>query len=344
MQYDYAVFIGRMQPPHQEHLRQIKRALCLADKVIICLGSHRAARNIKNPWTAEERREMVWSSLNDIPDINKRLLFTEVRDYYYNDTIWFSNLHQNVTNIINANCDLDNPKVCIVGSKKDESSWYLDMLPEGWKRELVAPSRHTNSTNIRHDYFKYGQISPKVTPGVREWLLDWSNSNVYEKLVSEFKFIEGYKEEWKSAPHPPTFVTTDVVVVKNGHVLVVRRKFSPGKGLIALPGGFVNKNETIERSAFRELKEETEIKVPKEKLMSYIIDTKVFDHPHRSLRGRTITHAFCVKLPDRGELPQVKGGDDAEVAFWMPLMDLGIREEEFYEDHVHIIQHFINKL
>ena len=103
-------------------------------------------------------------------------------------------------------------------------------------------------------------------------------------------------------------------------------------------------NETIEDSAFRELKEETRILVPKDTLKRYSIDQRAFDHPQRSLRGRTVTHAYCIKLPDGGELPGVKGSDDAEHALWVPLADLYVRETEFYEDHLHIIEWFTRKL
>jgi bifunctional NMN adenylyltransferase/nudix hydrolase len=68
----------------------------------------------------------------------------------------------------------------------------------------------------------------------------------------------------------------------------------------------------------------------------------VFDHPERSLRGRTITHAYHIKLKD-GKLPEVKQGSDAKGAFWMPLMDVGRCEDKFFEDHAHIISYFVNK-
>jgi len=78
-------------------------------------------------------------------------------------------------------------------------------------------------------------------------------------------------------------------------------------------------------------------------LESSIIDSKVFDYPGRSLRGRTITHAYCIKLKDRQSLPDLKAGDDASYAHWMSISDIMMKEDEFFEDHVHIIRYFVNK-
>ena len=92
----------------------------------------------------------------------------------------------------------------------------------------------------------------------------------------------------------------------------------------------------------RELKEETRIKVKKAALRIYISGSKVFDDPDRSARGRTITHAYYIKLPDGGILPEVRHGSDAKQVMWIPLGDLHLYEREFYEDHIHIIEHFTN--
>jgi bifunctional NMN adenylyltransferase/nudix hydrolase len=88
----------------------------------------------------------------------------------------------------------------------------------------------------------------------------------------------------------------------------------------------------------REVREETGLKVPSPVLLGNIKKTKVFDSPTRSSRGRTITHAFNIVLPD-GELPRVKGGSDADKAFWLPLSEL--KPQEFFEDHYQIIEYFI---
>ena len=144
-----------------------------------------------------------------------------------------------------------------------------------------------------------------------------------------------------SSPFPPVFVTADAVVTCSGHVLVVTRGGNPGKGLLALPGGFVRSNERIKDAAVRELKEETRIKVDKPVLKRAIVDSEVFDYPARSERGRTVTHAFHIKL--EGKLPEVKltGADDAVKCQWMPFVEVMRRADEFFEDHIHIVNNFI---
>ena len=77
-------------------------------------------------------------------------------------------------------------------------------------------------------------------------------------------------------------------------------------------------------------------------LKACIHNRRVFDFPGRSLRGRTITHAFHIKLTHK-ELPEVRGGDDAQEAFWMPFAEVFQLENEFFEDHAHIIQSFITQ-
>jgi bifunctional NMN adenylyltransferase/nudix hydrolase len=104
---------------------------------------------------------------------------------------------------------------------------------------------------------------------------------------------------------------------------------------MALPGGFLDANETLKTAVIRELREETRIKVPAPVLAGSITKQQVFDDPYRSARGRTVTHAYLIELKD-GELPKVKGGDDAAKAFWVPFAE--IKPERMFEDHFHIIQ------
>jgi bifunctional NMN adenylyltransferase/nudix hydrolase len=117
---------------------------------------------------------------------------------------------------------------------------------------------------------------------------------------------------------------------------MVERRARPGKGLLALPGGFVDQGEKLVDACLRELREETRLKVPAPVLKGSIKSQQVFDDPHRSARGRTITHAFYMELQPDKTLPKVKGGDDARHALWIPLADLD--PTQIFEDHYFIIQ------
>lgn len=73
-----ALFIGRFQPFHKGHLAAVKQIAAEADKIIIGIGSSQHSRELGNPFSAEERIEMIKAALGDkfdyeivlIPDIN----------------------------------------------------------------------------------------------------------------------------------------------------------------------------------------------------------------------------------------------------------------------------------
>lgn len=341
--FEYTVFIGRLQPLHVRHEEIIKQGLDVANKLIIVLGSARSARNIKNPFTPQEREEMIRACLSK--EDNARVIFKTVRDYYYNDNNWVADVQQKVSSVCS-----ENHKIALLGKNKDHTSYYLDLFPQ-WKRESSYKTDDLNATDIRNLYFNreftfnrasmVGQLNVNIV----DYMDLWRNRNpdLYNKLAEEWTFIQQYKKMWESAPYPVTFTTTDAVVVKSGHVLVVKRKFNPGKGLLALPGGFLQQNKTVFESAINELKEETRIVLPRDVIIRSLKDTKVFDHPNRSLRGRTVTHAHYFELPPGGDLPGVKGDDDAEHAMWMPIADAFANEDQFYEDHLQIIQWFYGR-
>lgn len=340
MKYNYAVYVGRYQPFHNEHKATLDYALTKAANVIIVLGSYKAARNIKNPWTAEEREIMI-RSCYDI-NVNDRLHFVYVRDHFYSENKWIAEVQNKVYEITGPT----NMKTCIVGYEKDDSSYYLHSFPQ-WNLLERVVRNPISATDIRNDIFSksipeqsFKQYVPKNVFGI---LCQFIFDPLYAELCKEYDFIQNYKKQWENSPYQPTFVTTDAVVVRSGHVLVIKRKFAPGKGLWALPGGFVNPGEKIIDSAIRELKEETKILFPVRDLYKAIKEQEVFDYPDRSLRGRTITHAYFINLGN-GELPQIKGADDAEKAKWMTFQELYENEDKFYEDHHQIIQYFINKV
>ena len=67
-----------------------------------------------------------------------------------------------------------------------------------------------------------------------------------------------------------------------------------------------------------------------------ITERKVYDDPNRSLRGRTVTHAFLFELIGH-ELPRIRGASDADKAVWVPLNEVYTMGEQLFEDHLDII-------
>lgn len=344
--YDALVFIGRFSPFHLGHAAVVDEALRKSKMVVILVGSSYASRNIRNPFTFEERKAMIKACYP-----RERVIVAPLPDFPYDDNKWVkavqSTVEAHVTSYLAMNYDdfkgvsYDNAKIGLIGHNKDHTSYYLKMFPK-WGSVEVENYMGLNATDIR-DVLLRGFIPERegrLPHPVANWLGEFRKTQTYAKLVNEFTLIQRYKASWEGAPYPPTFVTVDAVVVQSGHVLLVKRKESPGIGLKALPGGFLNQNETLLEGAIRELKEETKIKVPIPVLKGSIKSQHTFDSPHRSSRGRTITTAFFIDLGFDLELPKVTGADDAEKAMWVPLNE--VRMEEMFEDHFFIMDYFLN--
>jgi len=345
--FDYCLFLGRFQPLHIGHIATINKALELADRVIVMVGSAYQPRTPKNPFTVEERWEMISKALPNV-DLSK-IIFTYSYDFIYNDQKWVEEVQQRVKTLI------PNPKarIGIIGHKKDTSSYYLDLFPQ-WEYVDMPHVNLINATDIRDIMFNemfaksfinktINTVCNNLHESTFNYIINFSKTEAYKTLKMDYDYIKKYKESWANAPFPPTFVTVDAVVVQSGHVLMVRRGAHPGFGNLALPGGFLDQEETTLEGAIRELKEETKIKLPIPVLKGSLKGNKLFDHPRRSLRGRSITHAFLFEL-EKGELIKVKGGDDASKALWVRLADLEDLRDQIFEDHFDIIMNMIGSL
>jgi bifunctional NMN adenylyltransferase/nudix hydrolase len=237
----------------------------------------------------------------------------------------------------------------LTGANKDSSSWYLNAFGAFFTLDLVKDSEvdfDLSATKLRENMFKGGNNwEYKTPPETIDFLDRFQRTETFKSLVEEYKFVEAYKARWSSSPYPPVFVTTDCVVIQSGHVLVVTRDAYPGKGLWALPGGFINENEKIIDSAIRELVEETSIELSRAQLYGSIRAREVFDNPNRSTRGRTITHAFLLKLDDTKPLPKTKAqkGETSQVR-WLPIAVALMQSEKWYEDHHAILETMIGRI
>ena len=122
--------------------------------------------------------------------------------------------------------------------------------------------------------------------------------------------------------YPRPAVTVDIVVftmrAEDLAVLLIRRAADPFEGAWALPGGFVEENEALEKAAARELAEETSLtSVGLEQLGA-------FGAPGRDPRGHTVSIVFYTFVAGESA-PIIVAGDDAAEAAWHPLRTLPLR-------------------
>ena len=116
------------------------------------------------------------------------------------------------------------------------------------------------------------------------------------------------------------------------YVLLIERKNEPFKNAWALPGGFVEADETVEEAAKRELEEETGLSAES------LEQVHTFSAVHRDPRKRVVSVAHYVLVKKSGKT--IMAGDDAADAKWFPVHDL----PELAFDHYEIIQMAIEKL
>ncbi len=136
--------------------------------------------------------------------------------------------------------------------------------------------------------------------------------------------------------YPRPMFTADILVLRffdgSIQILLIKRKNPPFQDQWALPGGYIEMNETSFEAARRELKEETALET------SILFPLLVADKPERDPRGRTISHVFCsISSPP---FPKVVSGDDADDIHWFSLHSL----PQLAFDHQMIIDQAMDEL
>jgi bifunctional NMN adenylyltransferase/nudix hydrolase len=341
--FDAALLIGRFQPFHNGHAAVLKAALARAARVLVVLGSAFRSRSAKNPFDWEERAAMIRATLDAADAV--RLTFLPIRDYY-DDRRWAAAVEEGVRVALPTPDGESAPRIALLGFHKDATSDYLNLFPR-WPFVALERQGKIDASAVRQIYFAgssdsvpdFPRLDALLPAAVVQTLKAWTHHPAYATLRAEHAALLDYQKRWGSGP----FVTLDAVVTAANHVLLVRRGRAPGKGQWAIPGGFLEGRERLLQGAIRELKEETGLTVANAELEAALRAVTVFDHPDRSQRGRIITHVHWFDLALES-LPKVEGADDAEDARWFPFSDLPALEAELYEDHFHILAHFLGRM
>lgn len=134
-------------------------------------------------------------------------------------------------------------------------------------------------------------------------------------------------------PKTPYLAVDGVVRLWEGErfkgIVLVERRYEPLG--YALPGGFVEVGETVEKAVLREVKEETGLDAHIVKLLG------VYSEPNRDPRFHVVSVVFV--LDAYGE---PKAGDDAKKAVVFPIEDLPFDKIVF--DHAKILKDFLRCL
>jgi bifunctional NMN adenylyltransferase/nudix hydrolase len=341
------VVIGRFAPPQAAEVALVQRALAENERAVVVLGSAFHARTPRDPFDTHERAEMFRLCLAE-PE-RGRLAFVPVRDYF-DDARWSAA----VAALVAQAAQDEAPRLYVHDDERAQryAEWFVR-----WPQVRVAgppaqPSDRLRAILLQHDMARspatlserrdaaLAVLSDWVPAATIEYLRAWAALPAYAELVRDQHALDAMNDEWRGAPHEPIFSTVDAVVRCAGHVLLVRRGAPPGRGLRALPGGFLEPRETLLESAMRELREETGLGVHPALLRRALERVQVFSHPRRSLRGRTITHAHFFDLAAE-RLPDLRAGDDAAAADWIPVAELPGLEDQLFEDHFHILDEFL---
>jgi len=135
--------------------------------------------------------------------------------------------------------------------------------------------------------------------------------------------------------YPRPALTVDATIFRRNadtfELLLIKRDKPPFEGKWALPGGFVDMDETLENAIYREIEEETSLK------NISLQQLHTFSTPGRDPRGHTISVIFWGVAT--GPL-KTKAGDDAREAKWFSINNL----PELAFDHSEIVDMAIEKL
>lgn len=351
------VFICRCQPYHNGHKTVIDQALAEADLVLVCLGSANRSKDTYNPWYPEER-ELPIRQDHYGPGGQGRLRFVYLDDYLYNDHLWEQHVQVQVNKAIAraypvAPVDLVDPAegqcdIKLIGMEKDGTSYYLKKFPQ-WGNVAVRATFLYSATDIRRAYFGRTPMIPRdiIPESTAEFMRDYLETEEFGRLVEEEEFCQKHKRPYELLPHGHIDQAVDAVVVQSGHVLMIERDAQPGRGLLALPGGYLGEWDGLEEGVLATLVRETGISFtekPKPEITERILRGSMghrrrFDYPHRSRRGRIITEAFTFDLEEREHLPWLEAGVGARKASWIPLSQVDPRR--CFEDHFFVIQEMI---
>ena len=343
----YGVLIGRFEPLHLGHINTIKEALATFDEVRILIGSSNCPRSFHNPWTYGERAQMLQEAL---PEDQLSRVTIYPSENYWDDTAWSQSIPK-------AHGFKEGDEAHLIAPEKNAGTvQYLRQIvslnPGVYSATWAPknPSFQLSSTDLRSVIFNPFFEDSVIKDGLKHFvhpetisqILQWKHDKKfeYQRLCRELDYHVRYKTEVKNYPRNELAADLCVFNKAGDKVLMIKRGRPPGELLWALPGGFVDQDETTLRAAYREFQEETRYDLVDS--IHRVLGRDVFDQPSRSFRARIVSVCTFVQLTvDESELKVLPSLPETLAVEWkMP------EAMECFEDHWSIVQRgleFINK-
>jgi len=351
--YDYLAVIGRFEPFHDGHQETFRKAFKLSKNVICIIGSSNAAPSPVNPLPAETRSMLIRDSVGHLIPAGGTITFICVEDRVYKESKWLQYIQAEVAKIVGVGT------IALIGHEKDASSYYIKQNFKSWDfietgpyiKESGEHGKVVSATKIRELMFEnhLGYTEGNVPTPVYEFLQEYVKTAEFKALQNEYYHYREEEDIVRSQPYGVSYWTADSIVEQSGHILLVKRDELPGKGLWALPGTHVGKNETSDHASIRSIYQETGLKIQERILRGSVVETHIFEAPNRSLRARltetnarTVSHAYHYRLSSEHPLPTtLKAGDGIALAWWFEFAEVKKMRNQLFEDHADVIDYFI---
>ncbi|HEY1264189.1 MAG TPA: NUDIX hydrolase [Terriglobales bacterium] len=121
--------------------------------------------------------------------------------------------------------------------------------------------------------------------------------------------------EKREYPERP-LIGVGAIIVRQGHVVLVKRGHPPLEGQWSIPGGVLEVGETLREGVIREALEETGLSVEPLELLG------VYDRVLRDPRGEVLYHYVLVDFLCRAMSGELRAAGDADDARWLTIEEV----------------------
>ena len=362
MHYIFGSWFDPFTKAHEAILKTLqKKVLTKDDKLIVCVTANDEKQD-RTP--VEERYALVEKDLK-AKKIAHTLVVQPNRMYDFLHSKLFDNIPYSDVTVVIGEDEFDDlmtgrwkysqtllKNYCFIVFKRaaDAITHYHEKFTDRVIfMDIDTEFEDVSSSEVREIFRRnpechYKDVQKHISRPVFEYIKEHQlyNQNPLNYADIEKKFIEDYKKRgWGTFAN-----TVDILATCGDEVLLIRRKKPPYQNYFALPGGFfdavdmidketgatIKADADLEHAAQRELREETQIDTPVEKFEQIKTYSHMFDP-----RLRIVDTAFHVRV-SAAQKKKAIGSDDAAEAAWFKIDDLP--KMSFH--HAQIVEDWLN--